>query len=127
MEAQQQETCTVCATQLQGPYCHQCGQKHTGKTAGMRLLMQEFVATFFSLEKSGLATLWALVVRPNEVISNYIAGNRGYWQSPSKLVFYALLVFGLHSWWSDSEVLNMSFDIEGVNPSWFFLALVKVC
>lgn len=55
---------------------------------------------------------------------NYIEGNRGYWQSPNKLLFYALVVWGLHVLWVDQEVLNLSFDVEGVNPSWFFLGLV---
>lgn len=124
MEVTQTAVCTICEQPLQGSYCHQCGQKHTGRKAGMRLLLQEFAATFFSLEKSGMATLRSLATQPERVVRNYIDGNRGYWQSPSKLLFYALLVFGLHSWWSDTEVLNMSFELEGVNPSWFFLALV---
>ncbi len=109
---------------MQGAYCHGCGQKHTGKEAGFWLLVQEASATFFSLERSGGATIWALIRQPERVVKNYIAGNRGYWQSPNKLIFYALVLYGLHVWWVDTEVLNMSFDIEGVNPSWFFLGLV---
>jgi hypothetical protein len=82
------------------------------------------LATFFSLEKSGAATLWTLLVKPRFVATNYIAGNRGYFQSPNKLIFYALVLYGLHVLWMDTEVLNMSFDIEGINPAWFFLGLV---
>lgn len=116
--------CTICDTPLQGAYCHACGQQHTGREAGFRQLLQEALATFFSLERSGGATLWALIRQPEQVVKNYIAGNRGFWQSPNKLIFYALVVYGLHTLWVDKEVLNMSFDIEGTNPSWFFLGLV---
>ncbi|MFN3529902.1 MAG: hypothetical protein ACK417_08295 [Bacteroidia bacterium] len=118
------EKCTICQTPLQGSYCHGCGQKHGGKEAGVWLLLQESLATFFSLEKSGLATIWALLSKPRNVVMNYIQGNRGYWQSPNKLIFYALIIYGLHVIWKNNEVLNMSFDLEGINPSWFFLALV---
>lgn len=116
--------CTICETPLQGAYCHACGQKHTGKEAGFLELLQEALGTFFSLERSGAASIWALIRHPQKVVMNYIDGNRGYWQSPNKLIFYALVVYGLHVLWGDKEVLNMSFDVEGVNPAWFFLALV---
>ena len=90
----------------------------------MGTLLKEGLATFFSLAKSGAATIWALLLKPRFVVTNYIQGNRGYLQSPNKLIFYALVLYGLHVLWMDTEVLNMSFDIEGINPSWFFLALV---
>lgn len=124
MKAAQPENCTICQTTLQGTYCHACGQKHTGKEAGFLLLLQETIGTFFSLEKSGGATLWALLRKPRFVVMNYIEGNRGYLQSPNKLIFYALVLFGLHVLLVDQEVLNMSFDIEGFNPAWSFLTLV---
>lgn len=116
--------CTICDTPLQGAYCHACGQKHTGKRAGVLLLLQEALATFFSLEKSGAATIFKLITRPREVVMNYINGNRGYWQPPNKLLFYALVVYGLHVSLADTNVLNLSLDVEGTNPSLFFLALV---
>lgn len=124
MKASQPENCTICQTSLQGTYCHACGQKHTGKEAGFWVLLKEALATFFSLEKSGGATLWALLRKPRFVVMNYIEGNRGYLQSPNKLIFYALVLFGLHVLLVNQQVLNMSFDIEGFNPAWSFLTLV---
>jgi len=116
--------CTQCGTQLIDKYCQHCGQLHSGKKASMSLLFRESLATFFSLERSGFASLFLLVTKPRLIILNYLEGNRGYYQPPNKLLFYALVVFGLHFSWVDSTVLNLSFDIEGVSPSLFFMAIV---
>lgn len=86
------------------------------------LLIRESLGTFFSLERSGLATLWQLLKNPRFVISNYLDGNRGYHQPPNKLLFYALVVYGLHVTLVDSHVLNLTLDIEGTTPSLFFYA-----
>lgn len=90
----------------------------------MLLLLQEALGTFFSLEKSGAATLWKLLRSPQQVVMNYVDGNRGYWQPPNKLVFYGLVLYGLHVSLVDAEVLNLTIEVEGVNPSLFFLSLV---
>jgi len=119
MEAKPAAACTQCGTPLIDKYCHQCGQLHSGKKASLILLISESLATFFSLERSGFATLLLLLKKPHIVISNYLAGNRGYYQSPNKLLFYALIVFGLHLSWVDSTVLNLNFDVEGASPSIF--------
>lgn len=116
--------CTICETPLQGAYCYTCGQKHTGEKAGVWILLQEALGTFFSLEKSGAATLWLLLRHPQRVVMNYVNGNRGYWQPPNKLVFYSLVLYGLHVSLIDKEVLNLTIEVEGVNPSLFFLGLV---
>jgi len=118
------DACTQCGTVRVGPYCHQCGQLHSGKKAGLILLVRESLGTFFSLERSGLATLWQLIKNPRFVVSNYLNGNRGYHQPPNKLLFYALVVYGLHVTLVDSNVLNLTLDIEGSTPSLFFMLLV---
>ena len=61
MEQPTLDACTQCGTVRVGPYCHQCGQLHSGKKAGLILLIRESLGTFFSLERSGLATLWQLI------------------------------------------------------------------
>ncbi len=124
MEAKAQLNCTQCNTQLIGNYCHHCGQQHTGQKASLLLLLREGLGTFFSLERSGLATLLGLVKNPKHIVINYLEGNRGFYQPPNKLIFYALIVFGLHLSLVDNEVLNLSFDVEGISPSLFFMILV---
>ena len=118
------DACTQCGTVRVGPYCHTCGQLHSGKKAGLILLVRESLGTFFSLERSGMATLWQLLKNPGFVISNYLNGNRGYHQPPNKLLFYALVVYGLHVTLFDTNVLNLTLDIEGTTPSLFFMLLV---
>lgn len=124
MEVAGKSNCTQCFTPLQGKYCHQCGQLHSGQKASLILLLREGLGTFFSLERSGLATIIQLLKRPGLIVHNYIAGNRGYYQPPNKLIFYALVIFGLHLSLIDNNVLNLSFDVEGFSPSIFFMLIV---
>lgn len=124
MDAPSTKTCTQCNSELLGKYCHQCGQLHSGQQASLLLLLQESLGTFFSLERSGLATIIGLLKNPRRIILNYLEGNRGYFQPPNKLIFYALIIFGLHLSFFDSTVLNLSFDVEGVSPSIAFMIIV---
>lgn len=124
MEASTTGNCTQCNSLLVGKYCHQCGQLHSGQKVSLLLLMRESLGTFFSLERSGLATIISLLKSPKHIVVNYLAGNRGYFQPPNKLIFYALIVFGLHLSWVDNTVLNLSFEVEGISPSIFFMLIV---
>lgn len=124
MEAKSSGTCTQCNSLLIGKYCHQCGQLHSGRKVSLLLLISESLGTFFSLERSGLATLIGLLKNPRRIVANYLEGNRGYFQPPNKLIFYALIVFGLHLSLFDSTVLNLTFEVEGVSPSIFFMLIV---
>lgn len=124
MSATVADKCTQCGTLRHGPYCHQCGQLHSGQKASLLLLLRESLATFFSLERSGLATVIQLLRRPATIVNTYIEGNRGYYQHPNKLLFYALVVYGLHFTLVDSYVLNLSFELEGATPSLIFMAIV---
>jgi hypothetical protein len=86
--------------------------------------MQEAAATFFSLEKSGLATMYTLLVKPEKVIHNYWQGQRAYYQSPNKILFYALLVLGLHLSFVNKEIIGLQFDVQGIAPQLMFILLI---
>lgn len=126
------ENCSICGTTLQGLYCHQCGQKVTGKRPRFWDIFQDFFSSIFSLEKSVLATLWLLVKSPGKVIGNYWEGNKRYYQSPGKVLIYALFVIGLQIAFVDQKVLGANVEVEGLDgkssnllsPQLFFLIVM---
>lgn len=124
MQTKLPDQCSICAQPLQGPYCSQCGQLHGKKRPSLWSLTQEAAATFFSLEKSGFSTLYYLLTKPEKVIHNYWQGQRAYYQSPNKILFYALLVVGLHLSFVNKEIIGLHFDVEGIAPQLMFILLV---
>jgi len=101
--------CTICNTELTGPYCQHCGQQDTGKRVSLIELCSDFIAAIFSLEKSVLGTMRYLITDPYKIIYNYWAGYRNYYHSPGKLAFYALFFIGLHFAFIDKDFLGVYF------------------
>ena len=112
--------CTICGTALRGPFCHQCGQKRTGNRLRFGTIIRDFVSNLLSLERSGFATMVHLLRQPVTVIHNYWAGNRGYYQSPSRIIVYAILFIGLHIYWHDNLIFGLAFTDS---PKGFFLVV----
>ncbi|MEM1219221.1 MAG: hypothetical protein AAGH79_09925 [Bacteroidota bacterium] len=112
--------CSICGTQLQGTFCHQCGQKSTGKRLQFGTIIQDFVSNLLSLERSGFATMIRLLRQPVTVIHNYWAGNRGYYQSPSRIIVYAVLLIGLHIYFHENLIFGLAFTDS---PKGFFLVV----
>ena len=112
--------CTICGTELRGPFCHQCGQKRTGNRLRLGTVFQDFISNLLSLERSGFATLVHMLRQPVRVIHNYWAGNRGYYQSPSRIIVYAVLFIGLHIYWHDNLIFGLAFTDS---PKGFFLVV----
>jgi len=118
MSAEQDKTCSICNIPLHGEYCHQCGQKVTGKRLNVNRVVQDPASNVFSLDTSVLATILQLLKNPSKVIENYWAGNRKYYESPSKLMVYASLVIGLHLLYHKNLIFGLAFSDD---PQIFFI------
>lgn len=118
--------CTICNTILSGKYCHQCGQKSTGKRVSFRGMIGDVVSGIYSLERSVLGTFWHILVKPEKIIQNFWDGNRGYYHSPGKLLFYAAFIIGLHFAFIGNELLgvNLTFSTSVIPPQLLLLVLL---
>lgn len=88
--------CLNCGAELQGKFCHACGQKG----ASLHLRMHDFVhdATheFLHLDGKILQTVKLLVIRPGELTREFLAGRRARYISPIRLYLtFSLLFFTL--------------------------------
>ncbi len=116
----QQKFCDICDIDLFGNYCHNCGQKVSGKKLGLIEIIQDFLNDTFSLEKAGLGTMLLILKSPKKVINNYWEGNRRYYTSPFKLLIYASLIIGLHVTYNKNLIFGLAFTND---PKIFFIFL----
>src|SRR5690242_12500668 len=92
--------CLNCGAQLNGPYCHECGQHaHVHKT--LTAFFHDLAHGVFHLEGKLWNTIPMLVWRPGELTRRYIDGQRARFVSPIALflfcVFLMFAVVGLTS------------------------------
>ena len=88
--------CGNCGTQLEGPYCHQCGQMgHVHRS--LLHLLEELLHGILHFDTRSWRTLPLLVARPGLLTRRYIDGQRTRYVSPLALflfsVFFMFFVF----------------------------------
>jgi hypothetical protein len=89
MEPAASPHCLNCTTELDGAYCHVCGQRaDTERLTTKRLWGQVFEA-FTDLDRGFLHTLKVLTVAPGLAIKDYLAGQRAPMYNPFR--FYVLI------------------------------------
>jgi hypothetical protein len=68
--------CKNCNTELQGNYCHTCGQKASVGRLTTHTVLHNMFHGIFHCDRSILYTYYALFTCPGKVIADYIAGRR---------------------------------------------------
>jgi Protein of unknown function (DUF3667) len=89
--------CPNCGTQLNGAYCHACGQaRHLHRS--LLHLIEEGLHGILHFEAKGWRTLPLLIVRPGVLTRRYIDGQRTRYVSPLALfLFCVFLLFFVSS------------------------------
>jgi len=83
--------CANCATPLEGPYCHACGQVAESFDRSVWSLAREAVENFFDADGRVFHTLGRLALRPATLTKDYIAGRRAS-QTPPLRLFLVVIV-----------------------------------
>lgn len=91
------KNCTNCGTELNGAYCHACGQAgHLHRS--LLHLIEEVLHGVLHFEAKGWRTLPLLIVRPGVLTRRYIDGQRTRYVSPLALfLFTVFLMFFVFS------------------------------
>lgn len=126
------DICSICETKVIGDFCHNCGQKITGKKTGVKDILKALLSGAFSIERGILGILYELTVNPKRVIENYWEGNRFYFFSPGQLIFYTIFIVGLHIAFVSDRILGFRVELTGISkgfslifsPQLFFITLV---
>ena len=100
--------CQNCKAQLSGPYCAQCGQKHSPNIPSVLGFLAEFTEAFTHADSRLWRTLGLLLVRPGDLPRRYFAGQRAQFLPPLRLYLLITIAFFLllsvDARMSDSEV-----------------------
>ena len=85
--------CLNCGSELQGMYCHVCGQEATSKTPTIGAFILEYLNNAFIWDTKFFYTIWSLIRRPGHLTNEYLAGKFTSQEHPLKLNMFLLFVF----------------------------------
>lgn len=112
--------CTICEIPIEVNFCSRCGQKISEKPTSIISLITDFVSNFFSLEKSGFATMFKILVKPKPIVNNYYLGFKNYYASPGKLLLYGIAIVALHITFVNDKLMGLSLNAENINAQYLF-------
>ena len=75
-------TCKNCGNSFEGKYCNVCGQKASTHRYSRQAILHDLPLTIFHLQDGFLFTIKELVVRPGNMIREYLAGKRMLYSNP---------------------------------------------
>lgn len=116
----QQKICTICDIPIQENYCSRCGQKASEEPITTISLITDFLSNFFSIERSGFATIFKIILNPKPIVDNYYSGFKNYYASPGKILLYGIAVVALHISFVNNKVMGVSLNLQNFNSQYFF-------
>jgi hypothetical protein len=88
------QACPNCGAELQGRWCHACGQKRIEpEERTLRWLLGEFLAGLTNLDSKFLRSLRALLAQPGRLGAEWLAGRRASWTSPIALFLVINVIY----------------------------------
>ena len=100
--------CRNCATVLQGPWCHQCGQLGEDFHHSALHLLGETFENFFHADGRVVRTLPRLILEPARLTKDFLNGKRAPQIPPLRLFLTMLLILFLAGSISPSDFSAMS-------------------
>ncbi|TQV77191.1 DUF3667 domain-containing protein [Aliikangiella marina] len=96
------QRCLNCGSQLTGPYCSECGQKHIAGNLTSRYFIDAFLEAITNTDSRAFRTLKDLILYPGYVAKRYVTGSRQYYVNPLRLCFLIigayLAILALNGW-----------------------------
>ena len=85
--------CLNCGTELNGKYCHNCGQHITDHAMTVKQLILSYLDNTYLWDPQQFKTIWRLISRPGRLTKDYVAGKFVSQVQPLKLNMFVLVVF----------------------------------
>ena len=85
--------CLNCGTELNGEFCHNCGQKANNSNSTIKGFVLEYLNNAFLWDTNQVRTIWQLMRRPGFLTKEFIAGKYVSYVHPLKLNMFILFVF----------------------------------
>ncbi len=104
--------CLSCRTQLQGKYCHECGERVVEATDfTLKKIIGDGVNIFTNLDSKLFQSFFTLVAHPGKLTEEYILGRRKPYMKPFQIFLICTILFFL---------ILSDFDAFLVPSRWFF-------
>lgn len=86
------QNCLNCGTELQGMFCHKCGQDASSVNPSRRALVKEYILNILPLDRLVLPAFCNLIFHPGRMPKEYCAGRYVSYMHPLKLNLLILVV-----------------------------------
>jgi hypothetical protein len=93
LEEREEKVCLNCNAQLNGRYCHICGQENLEPKESFWHLLTHFVYDVTHFDGKFFSTLKYLVFRPGFLATEYLAGKRASYLHPIRMYVFASAIF----------------------------------
>jgi hypothetical protein len=85
--------CLNCGTELEGKFCHHCGQENLQIKENFGHLMNHAISDYFHFDHQFFHTLKPLLFQPGKLTNEYMAGRRVQYLHPIKMYIFISLIF----------------------------------
>jgi len=115
------EKCLNCGAEVQGKYCHECGQESAVKRLEVKTIFHDVTHSILHWEHSILRTFKELLVNPGKTVKKYISGSRKSFVKPFSYFIFIQTIYVLFFHWLSGKYfafLRVSFTVSpGVEPT----------
>jgi hypothetical protein len=87
--------CRNCSSELQGPFCSDCGQEARDLDLSLREIVAELFGNLMSFDSRVWRTAVPLLFRPGDLTARYLAGQRVRFVPPVRLYVFVSIVYFL--------------------------------
>ena len=87
--------CLNCDTELQGRYCHVCGQEDRDINLTFAALLHEFLGDFFTFDSRFVRTIVPLIFKPGFLTREFCRGRRAPYVPPLRLYLFISFILAL--------------------------------
>src|SRR5204862_2249809 len=110
-----EKNCLNCNAQLQGKYCHICGQEHIEPKETAWHLVSHFFQDITHFDGKFFSTLKLLVFRPGFLSREYMAGRRASYLNPVRMYVFTSAIFFLlfFSFFRSKQSIKIDPSING--------------
>ena len=95
LKERQQKNCLNCNTEVQGRYCHNCGQENIEPKESVWDLIAHFFKDITHFDGKFFSTVKYLVIRPGFLSKEYMLGRRAAYVNPVRMYIFTSAFFFL--------------------------------
>lgn len=100
--------CANCGTELQGKFCHVCGQENLELRENFGHMMNHAISDYFHFDHQFFHTLKPLLFKPGKLTNEYMAGKRVQYLHPIKMYIFISLIYFLLLFKSGYEPIKVN-------------------